>query len=91
MWMIVLVLCYFLLALAAPVCWALWKVWRRTRGERPVTCPADRSPAQVGLDQWFAVRMHARGDAELRVLNCSSWPEHQNCARGCLTQVMGGR
>jgi hypothetical protein len=87
MWAIFTVIGYFLLALLIPVCWSLGRVWRRTRGAHAVTCPGIGEPALLGLDQWHAVRMHARGDAELRVLECSQWPERGNCARQCLAQI----
>ena len=86
MWVVFTVGSFFLLALLLPAGWALGNVWRRTAGERAVTCPANGSPALVALDQWHAVRMHARGDVELRVLNCTRWPEHQDCAQECLAQ-----
>jgi len=87
MWVIYTVISYFVLALVLPIAWSLTRVWRRTRGGHAVTCPALGEPAVVGFAPWHAVRMHARGDAELRVIQCSHWPERGDCARECLVQI----
>jgi hypothetical protein len=87
MWAIFAVIGYFLLALLIPIAWSLGNVWRRTRDVQAVTCPGDGEPALLSLDPGHAIRMHLRGDAELRVLECSQWPELGGCARQCLTQI----
>jgi hypothetical protein len=87
MWVICTVAGFFFLALLIPVSWSLRAVWRKTRGSHAVTCPGIGEPAVLHLDQWYAVRMHARGDAELRVKGCSQWPEQSGCARRCLAQI----
>ncbi|HEY2018383.1 MAG TPA: hypothetical protein VGH38_32985 [Bryobacteraceae bacterium] len=87
MWAIYTVIAYFLLALLIPISWALGKTWRFARANRQLTCPAIGGAASVGLDPWFAMRQHAIGDNELRVLQCSRWPEHGDCSRQCLRQI----
>ncbi|SPE33431.1 hypothetical protein SBA3_20022 [Candidatus Sulfopaludibacter sp. SbA3] len=87
MWSVFTVIAYFVLALLIPIGWALGRVWRRTRVSRQVTCPALSAPTLVTLDPWYAVRMHARGDNELRVADCGRWPERRDCNRECLTQI----
>jgi len=87
MWAVYTVIAYFLLALLAPTGWALWRTWRRARVSRQVNCPAIGAPALITLDPWYAVRMHALGDNELRVGNCPRWPEQRDCGRECLTQI----
>ena len=87
MWVIYTVIGFFLLALLVPVAWSLTRVWRHANGTHAVTCPGIGEPALLCLDQWYAVRMHARGDAEGRVVECSQWPDHANCARQCLAQI----
>lgn len=87
MWAVYTVIGYFLLALLIPVFWALGNTWRHARRARQLTCPALGAPADVGLDPWFAVRQHALGAYELRVLQCSQWPEHHGCAQACLAQI----
>ena len=66
MWVIYTVIGFFLLALLVPVAWSLTRVWRHANGTHAVTCPGIGEPALLCLDQWYAVRMHARGDAEGR-------------------------
>lgn len=67
MWVIYFFLSYLILALTIPTCWALVPIWRRARTSRQVTCPAASHTAIVDLDPWYAVRMHALGNQELRV------------------------
>ena len=85
MWPAFTVLAYFGLALVLPVSWALGRVWLRTRHPRQVTCPRLSAPAWVQLDCRYAVRMHARGDNELRIIECSNWPNQSGCRQECLS------
>ncbi|HTX37745.1 MAG TPA: hypothetical protein VME43_22105 [Bryobacteraceae bacterium] len=87
MWPAYLVITWFVLALAVPVAWGLGRAWRRARVARRVTCPVIGAPAEVTLDPWFAVKMHAIGNPELRVLGCGCWPQQHECGRECLEQV----
>lgn len=87
MWPVYTVIGYFLLALLIPTGLALSKAWRRARPARQLTCPALGAPADVGLDPWFAVRKHALGAYELRVLQCSRWPGRRDCDQDCLAQI----
>jgi len=78
---------YLIVALLLPTIWALWPTWRKARTVRQVTCPALGASALVSIDRWYAVRMHALGNSELRVKNCSQWPECRDCDRNCLAQI----
>src|SRR5262249_13412123 len=49
--------------------------WRRWRGTRVITCPENRKPAAVDLDLGFAVSGAVLGRPELRLRDCSRWPE----------------
>jgi hypothetical protein len=69
--------------LALPV----WGVWRRWRGKRVVTCPESERPAAVDLDLRYAIAGGIVGRPELRLRDCSRWPERENCGQMCLTQV----
>ena len=86
MWPVYLVIAWFLLALLLPPGWALWQTWRRARGPHQVICPAIGASALVTLDRWYAVRMHALGNPELRVIDCACWPERRDCGRECLAR-----
>ena len=76
---------YVLLFLLVPVVWALGGAWRRARSPRSVACPGCGTNETISLDRWYAVRRHAAGEfQELRVLNCSRWPERRDCRQECL-------
>ena len=87
MWVIWVVIAYFLLALLVPTAWALGHTWRLTKRARCVTCPEAGGAATLTLDTWYAVRMHALGNPELRVLDCERWPARRDCGRECLTRI----
>lgn len=87
MWAVYTVLGYFLLALLVPVGWALGHVWRRAREPRHLTCPDDSVASLVGLDPWYAVREHTLGEPEVRVRECTRWPERRECGQECLRQI----
>jgi hypothetical protein len=69
--------------LAGPV----WLAWRRWRGTRVVTCPENGRPAAVDLDLRYAMAGSILGRPELRLRDCSRWPERKGCGQICLSQV----
>jgi len=79
-------LCYMLSAILIPLGWALIPVWRHARIAKSVTCPMDGRLAVVNLDAWYAVKMHALGDGERRVRDCSEWPTCGHCGQECVLQ-----
>lgn len=87
MWSVYTVICYFALALLIPIGWAMAKTWRYARQSRQLTYPETGALAGVGLDPRFAMRRHAAGAYEFRVLRCSRWPERRECAQECLAQI----
>lgn len=87
MWVVYTVMSFFLLALLVPVCLALVPTWRSVRPARHVACPPCGERAVVAMDPWYAVRMHALGNYELRVRECSRWPEGRHCNQECLMQI----
>lgn len=87
MWVMYFFIGYLALALCIPIGLAMMPVWRKRSGTRQVMCPATDVLATVTLDRWHAVRMHALGDAELRVKSCTCWPERCDCEQQCLTEI----
>ncbi len=76
-----------LLAFALP---RLLAVYRRSHGgTRLVTCPETKAAAAVDVDVAHAVFTALTGATELRLEQCSRWPERQNCGQECLAQVEG--
>lgn len=60
--------------------------YQRFRGTKTVSCPDDGS-GDIQLDVAAAARSAAFGRPHLRIVNCSRWPEQQQCDRGCLSQL----
>jgi len=87
MWVMYFFLSYLLLALTIPLALALVPLWRRANAARIVKCPEALKSVTVRLDPWYAVKMHALGNPELRLLDCTEWPQRDACARGCLVQI----
>jgi hypothetical protein len=62
---------------------------RHYRGLRLVTCPETGEPAAVSADTRSAVRAALDGHSEVRLCECSRWPERAGCAQGCVAQLQG--
>jgi hypothetical protein len=66
-----------------------WAAWRRWRDTRIVTCPETARPAAVDLDLRYAIVGSIVGRPELRLRDCSRWPQRSGCGQTCLTEVEG--
>ena len=60
--------------------------YRRYRGPRVVSCPADGRRAAVSVDATQAALTVVAGGS-LRVESCSFWPARAFCGQTCLAQV----
>ncbi len=87
MWVPYFFVSYLLLALAIPLGWSLVPLWRRASAARCVRCPDAQKPVTVRLDPWYAVKMHALGNPELRLQACTEWPGRRECSQQCLVQI----
>jgi hypothetical protein len=65
----------------------LVSTWLRYRGARLITCPENRRPAGVRVDDGHAALTALKGTPELRLASCSRWPERAGCGQGCLAQI----
>lgn len=63
------------------------EAFMRYRKIRRVTCPEEEKTALMNIDAKAAALAAAKGKAQLRVSNCSLWPEKNNCAQHCLLQI----
>ena len=54
----------------------------QNRGPRVITCPETGHGAAVRIDA-----LHAARTAEVRLADCTRWPERAGCAEECLTQI----
>jgi hypothetical protein len=66
----------------------LTDAWRRYRGKRLITCPETKQPAAVEVNaRRAAVTMLLGGAPELRLRDCTRWPERRDCGQECLSQI----
>jgi hypothetical protein len=79
-----LILAAALLLFAAFV---LLPVYRTYRGKRLITCPETNQPAAVDVDAVRAATSVLAGGPDLRLKDCSRWPEKAACGQECLSQV----
>jgi hypothetical protein len=75
------------LAAIAFIAWLYGRTLWRHRGERVVVCPENEEFAAVKLDAAHAAGTALRGKGELRLSDCSRWPEKQGCGQMCLEQI----
>lgn len=69
---------------------ALWlrELYRQYSGSRLVSCPADQQPGVVSIDARHAVESGIDGCPDLRLCECTRWPERANCDQACLPQAV---
>jgi hypothetical protein len=85
-WILLFVLAaYVLLVLPAL---AGFEFYRRYRGSRAVICPENHRRVAVGLDAVHAAVTQLSGSPELRLADCTRWPEHAECGRECLPDAL---
>jgi len=63
------------------------RTYLRYRGKRLVTCPETHRAAAVHVDVAKAAGQGLWGKQEIRLDQCSRWPEKKNCGQDCLSQV----
>ncbi len=89
-----LILLWFALYLAAacllllPLALWLREIYQQYAGSRVVACPDDQRSAAVTIDARHAVATGIDGVPELRLCECTRWPEHADCGQGCLAQAL---
>jgi hypothetical protein len=66
---------------------ALVRTYVEYRGKRLVVCPETAQYATVEIDAPLAAITSLFGAPELRIENCSRWPEHRHCAQDCVWQI----
>jgi hypothetical protein len=73
--------------LAGVAVWRLGSAWWKYRGQRVVTCPESKRPAGVAVDATHAAATVFGKAPQLRLSECSRWPEKAGCGQECLSQV----
>lgn len=61
--------------------------WLRYRGTRIVVCPESREMVAVEVDAEHAALSASQGRPQLRLEDCTRWPERQGCGQECLGQI----
>lgn len=61
--------------------------WWRYRGARVITCPETKRPAGVAVDAMHAAATVFGAASELRLSECSRWPEKAGCGQECLSEI----
>lgn len=80
-----LIIVSFLLLLLA---FGRHEIYKRYSGGRPVACPEDQQPAVVGIDVRHAAATVMNGAPDLRLSDCTRWPERSKCNQKCLSQAI---
>jgi hypothetical protein len=73
--------------LAGVAVWRLGNAWWKYRGQRVITCPENHRPAGVVLDAAHAAATGFGKAPELRLSECSRWPEKAGCGQECLSEI----
>jgi hypothetical protein len=66
---------------------AMVRTYLEYRGKRLVICPETEKYATVEINAPLAAVTSLFGAPELRIENCSRWPERQHCAQDCIWQI----
>jgi hypothetical protein len=61
--------------------------WLRFRGTRVVECPENHELVAVEVDAPHAAWSTPQGRPELRLEDCTRWPEKAGCGQECLSQI----
>ena len=85
LWLALCLLGLFLFALPP----ALWirELHARYSGWRRVTCPENHQSAAVSIDARHAAATGLHGHPDLRLCDCTRWPDRANCGHPCLDQA----
>jgi hypothetical protein len=68
----------------------LWRreIFSRYSGARPVACPENQKTAAVNIDVRHAAATGIDGCPNLRLSDCTRWPERSKCNQACLSQAL---
>jgi hypothetical protein len=66
---------------------AFLRTYLNYHGTRIVTCPETEKFVAVEVDAPHAAVTRLFGTPDLRLENCTRWPERQNCPQDCILQI----
>ena len=67
---------------------SLREIFNRYSGSRVVTCPETHQQVAVSIDARHAATTGLNGHPDVRLADCSRWPERWRCDRGCLPEAL---
>lgn len=69
---------------------ALWEreIFNQFSGSRAVICPENQRQVAVSIDALHAAVTGIQGHPELRLADCTRWPERNRCDQRCLSQAL---
>jgi hypothetical protein len=76
-------------AAATPVAMAAVRSYRTLSAVRYVSCPETAEEAIVKIKAARALASQLTGSKDLRLRSCSRWPEKEDCAQSCVSQIAG--
>jgi hypothetical protein len=74
------------LVLLMPALWG-WEIYNRYRGSRAVACPETRQQVAVDFDAMHAAVTELGGKPDLRLADCTRWPERADCDQDCIPEA----
>lgn len=86
LWLVLCVVAAALLLL--PLTLRLNDTYKRLSGSRLVECPENQRPAAVSIDTRHAAATGMDGHPDLRLCDCTRWPERMNCDQSCLHEAV---
>ena len=63
------------------------RTYLKFRGKRLVSCPETHKPAAVRVGAGKVALKAFVGNEQLRLRECSRWPEREACGQECLAQI----
>jgi hypothetical protein len=66
---------------------AFFKAYVKFRGKMVVTCPETKEGVAVDVDARHAAFTTVLNAPDLRLTDCTRWPERQDCGQECVRQI----
>jgi hypothetical protein len=63
------------------------EIYRRYHRGHLVSCPETRRQASIDLSATLAAATSAFIPLQLRIKDCTMWPENRHCSRSCVKQL----
>ncbi len=84
-----LVLCFIAVSISLlPLALRRREIISRYSGYRLVACPENDQPTAVNIDARHAATSSIDGTPELRLCDCTRWPERSKCNQACLSDAV---